>query len=143
MLPLSRNSATPLAAKSKIFAYGFAAARFVTHHEPVDGGDIGQIEFINFYHPASLETADGVIVPQGIFEKFQLYKSTFGPRTTVTVDKAWLLERERQVFNLLRAGKWVCFLVGEIIDEKSQGIYLESADDTDLCNRTPCPSSRQ
>lgn len=135
MSPLSRNSTIPLAGELRIFAYGFDARGFSTHQEPVHASDIGQIEFIDFYHPVSLEIADGVIVPQGIFEKLQSCSSTFGPRTKVTVDKSWLLERERQVFNLLRAGKWVCFLVGEIIDDVSQGIHLESIDDTDLCKR--------
>ena len=49
--------------------------------------------------------------------------------------EAVMLERERQVFNLLRDGKWICFLVGEITDQIAQGLHSEPIFDTDLCKR--------
>lgn len=119
----------------RIFAYGFDAAGFSTHREPVFLLNVGQVEFIDFLSPASFEIADGVIVPQGIFEQIERLPSTFGARSNVKVHTVSMLERERQVFNLLRGGKWVCFLVSEIIDEVSQGFHTESIDDTDLCKR--------
>ena len=119
----------------RVFAYGFNTAGFHTPHESISLPGVARIEFVDLYATTPLEWADGVIIPQGIFEQIQSRPSTFGSRTDVTVNRGFLLERERQVFNLLRAGKWVCFLVGEIIDEVSQGIHLEPIRDTDLCKR--------
>ena len=122
--------------KEDVFlAYGFDAAAFPVRHESMSLGQVGRVEFLDFYSPTHLDTADGVIIPQGIFEKIETQNAAFGRRTIVSVDKLMLLERERQVFNLLRAGKWICFLVGDIVDEVSQGLHLESINDTDLCKR--------
>jgi len=119
----------------RIFAYGFDAAGFSTHHDPVFLLNVGQIEFIDFLDPISFAFADGVIIPQGIFERIERQPSRFGVKTSVTVHKTAMLERERQLFHLLRDGKWVCFLVGEIIDEVSQGFHTEAVSDTDLCKK--------
>jgi len=118
-----------------VFVYGFDEAGFHTQRESVALAGVGRIQFIPFYDSTSLDGADGVIIPQGIFEELEAEPSALGPETYVRVDKTSLLERERQIFNLLRAGKWVCFLVGEIVDEVSEGIHLESIHDTDLCKR--------
>jgi hypothetical protein len=118
-----------------VFAYGFDEAGFHTQRDSVALAGIGRIKFIPFYDSTSLDVADGVIIPQGIFEELEAEPSALGPKTYVRVDKTSLLERERQIFNLLRAGKWICFLVGEIVDEVSEGIHLESIHDTDLCKR--------
>ncbi len=120
---------------ARIFAYGFDAAGFDTRAEPISLADGSRMEFIHFSDPAHLDAADGVIVPQGIFEKFTTRRSPFGARTEISIHKASLLERERQIFNLLRKGSWVCFLVGEIIDQAAEGLHLESISDTDLCKR--------
>jgi hypothetical protein len=101
----------------RIFAYDFDAAGFSTHPAPVFLLNVGQIEFIDFLDPISFAFADGAIIPQGIFEQIERQPSRFGAKTDVTVHKASMLERERQIFNLLRDGKWVCFLAGEITDE--------------------------
>jgi len=118
-----------------VFAYGFDEAGFHAQRESVALAGVGRIKFIPFYDSTSLDAADGVIIPQGIFEELEAEPSALGPETYVRVDKTSLLERERQIFNLLRADKWVCFLVGEIVDEVSEGIHLESIHDTDLCKR--------
>lgn len=118
-----------------VFAYGFDEAGFPTQREAFARAGLGRIKFIPFYDSTSLDAADGVIIPQGIFEELEAEPSALGPETYVRVDKTSLLERERQIFNLLRAGKWVCFLVGEIVDEVSKGIHLEAIHDTDLCKR--------
>jgi hypothetical protein len=135
MIKASKTDKDKSPRETRIFTYGFDAAGFPTRDKLVFLFDVGTIEFIDFNDAISLEVADGVIIPQGIFEKIESRPSTFGRRTTVSVHKSSLLERERQVFNLLRAGKWVCFLVGEIVDEVSQGMHLESIHDTDLCKR--------
>jgi len=119
----------------RIFAYGFDAAGFSTHRDPVFLRNVSQIEFIDFFNPISFEMADGVIIPQGIFERIERQPSNFGAKTTIAVHKASMLERERQLFDCLRDGKWVCFLVGEIIDELPQGFHTEPINDTDLCKR--------
>ena len=136
MSRISELSDNKIAAEARVFAYGFDAAGFRAQRESVSLAGVGRIEFVDFYDSTTLEAADGVIIPQGIFEEINSQPSRLiGPRTTVSVDKSLLLERERQVFNLLRAGKWVCFLVGEIVDEVSQGIHSEPIHDTDLCKR--------
>jgi hypothetical protein len=119
----------------RIFAYGFDSAGFSTHHDPVFLLNVGQIEFIDFLNPISFEMTDGVIIPQGIFEQIERQPSSFGAKTNVAVHKASMLERERQLFDCLRDGKWACFHVGEIIDEVSQGFHTEPINDTDLCKR--------
>jgi len=125
--------------RETVFAYGFDQAGFTTTHDPIIIDSTLTIQFVDFYSSRDLTEADGVIVPQGIFEKIEtrtdLFSGLFGEKSFVLVDKSLMLERERQVFNLLREGKWVCFLVGEIIDEIAQGLHSEPIFDTDLCKR--------
>jgi hypothetical protein len=136
---LSRSIKERQGEPTSVFAYGFDAAGFDIQDDPKELADGTQAEFVRFYDPEDLNRADGVIIPQGIFEKIETRKSTFLGVTTevteVSFDKWALLERERQVFDLLREGKWVCFLLGKIIDEIPQGIDLKPIDDTDLCKR--------
>lgn len=119
--------------ESRIFAYGFDAAGFPIQSRVIPFKNLG-IEFKALNDSESLEKADGVIVPQGVFERIQSERSMFGPKTRVAVDPS-LLERERQVFNLLRDGKWICFLVGDVLDEVAEGMHREPIRDTDLCKR--------
>lgn len=119
-----------------IVAYGFDQAGFEARGEKQELSDGSKLEFVRFDDPRDLSDVDGIVIPQGIFEKFQTRRTEFfGAKTEVWVDRWYLLEHERQVFNLLRAGKWVCFLVGRIIDDVPQGLHLESSGDTDLCKR--------
>lgn len=46
-----------------------------------------------------------------------------------------MLERAKQVFNLIRDEKWVCFLVGEIVDKVPHGYSYVDIKDTDLCKK--------
>jgi hypothetical protein len=126
-------------ARETIFTYGFDQAGFATTHDLISINSAITVEFVDFYSSRNLNDADGVIIPQGIFEKLEtrtdLFSGLFGEKTFVLVDKSLLLERERQVFNLLRDGKWICFLVGEITDQIAQGLHSEPIYDTDLCKR--------
>jgi hypothetical protein len=82
-----------------------------------------------------LDQADGVIIPQGIFETIK-YSNNYGDTyTDVKVSKSVLQERDKQVFNLIQEGKWVCFLVRSIVDKVPQGWDFQEIDDTDLCKR--------
>lgn len=116
----------------RVFAYGFDAAGFETPREPTRLANIGRIEFIQFDDATSLDSADGVIIPQGIFESTE--RSANGFHTRVRVHRDLLLERDRQISNLIREGKWVCFLVDEIVDRVS-GLTPQDIRDTDLCKR--------
>jgi hypothetical protein len=126
-------------ARETVFAYGFDQAGFTTTHDPISINSSVTVQFVDFYSSRNLNEANGVIIPQGIFEKLEtrtdLFSGLFGEKTFVLVDKSLLLERERQVFNLLRDGKWICFLVGEITDQIAQGLHSEPIFDTDLCKR--------
>lgn len=135
---MDRAKNEKLSSPMKVFAYGFDAAGFSTRDKPVALDDEGAIQFVPFDHSTSLDSADGVIIPQGIFEEFEQVDShspLFPGKTTISVHWYNLVERERQLFDMLRKGKWVCFLVGEIKDMISQGFHLESIKDTDLCKR--------
>src|SRR5690242_1754755 len=94
-----------------IFAYGFDRAGFTTPHDPIVIDRAVTVQFVDFYSSRSLTEADGIIVPQGIFEQIEtrsdLFSGLFGEKTFVSVDRSLMLERELQVFNLLRDGKWV------------------------------------
>lgn len=120
----------------EIFAYGFDAAGFETPGEPVIITDIGKIQFVRLEYPMSLESADGVIIPQGIFEKVQKRPYAFPLEyTDVYVKESLLLDREKQVLNMLREGKWVCFLIGEIVDRVTQNQESIDTSGTDLCKK--------
>lgn len=122
----------------KIFAYGFDVVGFETPQEPIKLNNIGMIEFIKLKDAPSLDSADGVITLQGIFEKIETHPRTIGSYTTINVNKELLLEREKQVFNLLEKGKWICFLVGKIVDSFYSGFSrssLKIVKDTDLCKK--------
>ena len=135
MLRTGQGETDPPGHAERIFAYGFDFAGFPVSDEPIPLPGGGELQFVKFESPRNLDIADGVIIPQGIFEDIEQRKSLFGPRTHVWVHRFSMLERERQVFNLLRSGKWVCFLVGRIKDEVTQGIHMEPISDTDLCKR--------
>ena len=136
MNTLAKNK---LRARETIFAYGFDQAGFATTHDLISINPAITVQFVDFYSSRNLNDADGVVIPQGIFEKLEtrsdLFSGLFGEKTFILVDKSLMLERERQVFNLLRDGKWICFLVGEITDQIAQGLHSEPIYDTDLCKR--------
>ncbi len=133
---LFKAAASTIKSRTTIFAYGFDEAGFAICDEPKDLADGSKLEFIRFDDPRDLSEADGIVVPQGIFEKIETRRNEFfGTTAEIWFDRWYLLERERQVFNLLREGKWICFLVGRIIDDLPKGLHSESSSDTDLSKR--------
>jgi len=121
----------------RIIAYGFDDLGFQVPNESVSVGDDAQVEFLPLRGHGALDQADGVIIPQGIFEKLDYQRSYVGgTHTDVRVQTALLQERQKQVFNMIEDGKWVCFLVGTVIDKVPQGDWdLQDISDTDLCKR--------
>lgn len=119
-----------------VYAYGFDSYGF-----DVDSGSIQpqndlRIEFVPFFSELSLDRSDGLIMPQGIFESIQYRRGAAGGTyTEVRVHDRLLLERERELTNLQREGKWVSFLVGEIIDTVPQGRNKDRIRSTDLCKK--------
>lgn len=118
------------------YAYAFERLGFNLPLDPLLRlGDLGDVRFLGLADPLDLDKCDGLIVPQGVFETFK----DRGGHREVHYDEALLLERERQVRNLLKAGKWVCFLVQEILDSEWDTRGFNSVqinfNDTDLCKR--------
>ena len=91
--------------KLEIFAYGFDQAGFDVPTEMVAVESNAEVIFPRLSDQLNLDSADGVIIPQGIFE--DLHISAF---SSVRVNQTLLQDRLREVFNLVREGKWVCFL---------------------------------
>ncbi|MBI4523250.1 MAG: hypothetical protein HY695_05485 [Deltaproteobacteria bacterium] len=118
--------------KLRIIAYGFDALGFPVAGTPVSVGGNAQVQFLPLESHGALDQADGAIIPQGIFEKIDYHRSY----AEVRVQKALLQGRQKQVFNMIEDGRWVCFLVGSIIDKIPQGDWhSQDIDDTDLCKR--------
>lgn len=91
---------------------------------------------IYFDETTPLDSSDGVIIPQGIFEKIQGGINLIGQKfTEVKVFDDLLLQREKQILNLITDDKWVCFLIGEIQDRVPQSTQDQYIGDTDLCKR--------
>lgn len=121
--------------KFKIYAYGFEQIGFEKKVDSIKLNENSIIEFISFTSNEKLDRADGLIVPQGIFETFKSTMGRDGVYVDVSVYEDKLLDREREVSNLIKSEKWVCFLVGKIIDRVSQGLRERVVDNTDLCKR--------
>jgi len=117
----------------RIIAYGFERLGFQLPDQPLKIPKIGTAEFVDFRTKSRLDEADGVIIPQSIFERFQSQDTGYhGVHTKISCERDILLERKREFLNLIRSGRWVCFLVGEIIDEVPQGGEMQSVKSTDL-----------
>ena len=117
-----------------VLAYGFDTIGFDFDGPATYLTESAEVEFCPFANTPRLGQADGMIIPQGIFEKF-VDGTPWPSSTTVRVFEQQLLECDRQVANLLEGGKWVCFLVGAITDFAPYGYGFRSCNDTDLCKR--------
>lgn len=124
----------------KIYAYGFEQKDFLVPQEAIRDKNY-EIEFLNFEDTHSLNEADGVIIPQGIFEMFDsshvpLVGTSYHAKVK---DSDLLLQREKELLNLLEKGGWVCFLLLEAIIDKlpSNNIHYHDKDISsyDLCKR--------
>jgi hypothetical protein len=116
--------------------YGFDRIGFELPTTPVILKNGGEVYFLPFDDARRFEEFDGVVVPQGIFEKIEIGRGGYnGAVGHIQVAQDSLLERERQVQNLLREKKWICFLLGLVVDEIPAGHSSTRITDTDLCKR--------
>ncbi|ODS36924.1 hypothetical protein BEH94_05925 [Candidatus Altiarchaeales archaeon WOR_SM1_SCG] len=121
----------------KIFAYGFDKAGFEIPMMSIMLENVGEIEFIRFGDSTSIDHADGIIIPQGIFEEIEFFPHAFyGERIKVKWYENLLLQLERQISNMLKEkSKWVCFLVDKIEDKVHCEFDTQYIPETDLCKR--------
>src|ERR1044072_9956936 len=86
--------------RETVFAYVFDQAGFTPTHDPISVNSTVTVQFVDFYSSRNLNEADGVMIPQGIFEKMEtrtdLFSGLFGEKTFVLGDKSMLLDRARQ-----------------------------------------------
>jgi hypothetical protein len=100
------------AVKSKtslVYAYGFDSLGFSETSDLEH--DQFTIRFIPYRSTDSLEGADGLLIPSGIFETFETHSPHWQPYTTCRSDTHRMAEREKQIFNAWDAGAWTCFLL--------------------------------
>ena len=119
-----------------IYAYAFDKLNIqnFSKKEICENGLI--IKFIDFNSFEPLNNANGVIIPQGIFETFSSHKMFNGfINVEVSISKNMLLKRAHEIYNLIESGGWVCFLVSEIIDEVGSERYRKNVYNTDLCKQ--------
>lgn len=117
-----------------IAAYGFDRAGFSIPPNAIPIDDVTIVKFVPFLNGERLDSYDGVIIPQGIFEEIIRHIGAFKTYYEVNCNRDVLLDREKQILNLLERGGWVCFLVSNIIDfiPSSTGGRRDIMD-TDLC----------
>jgi hypothetical protein len=117
-------------AKPTIFAYGFDAAGFAIPTESVESAKF-LIRFVPYVSEESLERADGIITPSGIFESWKSSNSYMGRSSWPVCDnKDLLAKREKEVFQNFKRGGWTAFLLRDVENGDSRNWM-----DTDLAKR--------
>ena len=81
--------------KPLVYAYGFDSLGFVLPGESEI--ESAALRFIGFQSEVSLEDADGLIIPSGLFERYRDVHSIHGNRTVIDSDKSSLARREKQM----------------------------------------------
>lgn len=115
-----------------ILMYGFDQKGFTLPLVPIELKKGIILHFVAMSQSVTLDRFDGVVIPQGIFEVIE-YNENY---TDVKVSKQLMLEKERQIQNLLKEKGWVCFLVGQVVDKVSQGLLdTQSIKNSDLCKK--------
>jgi hypothetical protein len=115
-------------AKPTIIAYGFDAAGFAIPETQLETAKF-IIRFLEYNAEESLENANGIITPSGIFEKFETTDNYYDSHTYVKCDKDQLAKRTKEVIQNCQNSGWIAFLV--------QKVNMDRSDwrDTDLCKR--------
>jgi len=90
--------------KPTIYAYGFDKAGFTIPSETIEGKN-HIIRFLGYAAEESLEPADGIIMPSGIFEELHSDRDYMQySHRSVTYDHDHLARREKQVFQNYKRG---------------------------------------
>jgi len=119
----------------KVIAYGFEKAGLTSPEGPMDVHG-HRVIFASYDSRIDLSSGVGAIVPQGIFERIESSDGYGGRYDKILFDRRMLLLRDRQVFNLIQSGGWVCFLVGQIVTKlENGGSSITARKDTDLCRK--------
>ncbi len=119
------------ATKPTIYAYGFDKYGFSLPSQSIERDDF-IVRFIAYESDLSLDSADGLVIPSGIFEQYHRVKDIFGEPAgrDVRYDKALLAAREKQLFNAFQRGIWTAFLLGAVDNGES-----ENWKETDLAKK--------
>jgi hypothetical protein len=130
-IPLTEKQKAKL---PKIFAYGFEKIGFeISQSELLVGNGKALVEFISMSDKKSLDSANGIIIPSGIFEKFEIEPNMIYHIVKVRYHADLMLQREREIINMLQKGGWVCFLVRKIVDIAPDGYNGDkNCNNTDL-----------
>lgn len=100
--------------KAIVYAYGFDKLSFATPGSPVEEDEF-ILKFVGYSAECSLEEADALIIPSGIFEEFHPPTYPFGPsEPQVKYDSDLLAAREKQLFNAFKRGAWTAFLLQDV-----------------------------
>src|SRR3989442_1296892 len=112
--------------KPTIFAYGFDAAGFAAPSDPQELPKL-LIRFVPYASEESLESADGIITPSGIFEEWESSNSYRG-------SSSWLVCKNKdhmaKVFQNFNRGGWIAFLLRSVNNGNRRDWM-----DTDLAKR--------
>lgn len=119
-----------------IYMYAFDRKGFPKRSSPLKIADDLELHFVGYKDERRLDTADGLIIPSGVFESFKTQPGAYsGPWVDVHCDETLLLTRFREVVNLIDKKKWVCCLIGQMVDEVPKGTTTATCSDTDLAKR--------
>lgn len=105
---MKKNATKPI-----IYAYGFDKAGFITPSELLETKNY-IIRFLGYAVEQSLEEADGIILPSGIFEEFKSESGYGGTSRWVECDTDHLAKREKEVFQNFNKGGWTAFLLRSV-----------------------------
>ncbi len=119
---------------SNILIYGFEKLNFTIPSSQNNSKPAHTFHFSELSESLNIDKFDGVIIPQGAFEGIRYSTSSGGYTfTTVESERDLLLDKERQIYNLLKKDKWICFLVQSIVDTVPDGIKRKDIRSTDVC----------
>lgn len=129
-MPLNRSEMQSQQSDLRIAVYGFERLGFQLP-DPADG-----LHFLRWDCSESFADFDGVMIPNGIFEKIQ----DTGPGRWSPIAECrnpdLMMQRDRELEQLIRNKGWVCFLVVTgIQDQVADGGFGDTVDAsaTDLC----------
>lgn len=120
----------------KIAAYGFEKIGFQIPDGHIMETKKEKIFFLHIDSEEALDSFTGVILPSGILESFKDQSTWEGRYVDVYCNRDTLLQKEREIINLVNNGGWVCCLVDRIVDKVPYGDYrAKNCNDTDIVKK--------